>query len=88
MAAPAPIPGVLLLGIDLQPVFLKAIADSESVQRRCAFAIEAATGLGIPVAFTEQLPRKLGGTAPEQVKKAIQRARKTEKKPRVSHRLS
>jgi nicotinamidase-related amidase len=65
MPAPASLPGVLLLGVDLQPVFLKTIADSEAVQRRCAFALEAATGLGIPVAFTEQLPRKLGGTAPE-----------------------
>jgi nicotinamidase-related amidase len=65
MPAPASIPGVLLLCVDLQPVFLKTIAQAESVQRRCAFALEAAAGLGIPVAFTEQLPRKLGGTDSE-----------------------
>lgn len=63
--APAPLPGVLLLCVDLQPAFLKVIADSDSVVKRCAFAIEAAAGFGIRVAFTEQLPRKLGGTAPE-----------------------
>lgn len=65
MSAPSPLAGVLLLCVDLQPVFLKAIHDSENVTKRCAFAIEAAVGLGMRVAFTEQLPRKLGGTAPE-----------------------
>lgn len=56
---------LLLLCLDLQPVFIRAIADSAIVQRRCAFAIQAATGLGLPVLFTEQVPQKLGGTAPE-----------------------
>ncbi len=63
--APAPLDGVLLLCVDLQPPFLKAIPDSAAVVKRCAFAIEAAAGLGIRVAFTEQLPRKLGGTTPD-----------------------
>lgn len=40
------------------------MADSAGVQRRCAFAIAAAHGLGIPVAFTEQVPAKLGATSP------------------------
>lgn len=62
MADSPTIPGVLLLCVDLQPAFLKVIRDGESVKQRCAFAIEAAKGLGIRVAFTEQLPRKLGGT--------------------------
>lgn len=57
--------GTLLLGIDLQPVFLRAIAEGERVQRRCEFALAAAAGLGLPVAFTEQVPEKLGRTAPE-----------------------
>jgi nicotinamidase-related amidase len=65
---PAPSPsapeGTLLLCIDVQPVFVGAISDGERVQRRCAFAIAAAVGLGLPVAFTEQVPAKLGGTAP------------------------
>jgi nicotinamidase-related amidase len=54
-----------LLCIDLQPVFIRAIQDGTTVQRRCAFAIAAAQGLGMPILFTEQVPAKLGGTAPE-----------------------
>jgi nicotinamidase-related amidase len=57
--------GTLLLCIDMQPVFVRAIADGPRVQRRCEFAISAAHGLGLPVVFTEQVPQKLGGTAPE-----------------------
>jgi nicotinamidase-related amidase len=64
-STPVPLPGVLLLCIDLQPAFLKVIPESEALLKRCGFVIEAAAGLGIRVAFTEQLPRKLGGTAPE-----------------------
>lgn len=56
---------MLLLCVDLQPVFVRAIADGARVQRRCEFAVAAAVGLGLPVAFTEQVPQKLGGTAPE-----------------------
>ncbi|MSU65567.1 MAG: isochorismatase family protein [Opitutus sp.] len=55
----------LLLCVDLQPVFVRAMVEGERVQRRCAFAIAAAVGVGLPVAFTEQVPQKLGGTAPE-----------------------
>lgn len=58
-------PGPLLLCIDLQPVFLKVVADSDRMVRRCAFAIEVAAGLGLPTVFTEQAPQKLGATAPE-----------------------
>lgn len=67
MASPAPSPlsGVLLLCVDLQPPFLKVIDGRDELTKRCSFVIEAAVGLGIRVAFTEQLPRKLGGTAPE-----------------------
>lgn len=57
--------GVLLLCIDMQPVFVRALADGARVQRRCEFAVTAAHGLGLPVVFTEQVPQKLGGTAPE-----------------------
>ncbi len=57
--------GVLLLCIDMQPIFVQAITHGPRVQRRCEFAIAAAHGLGLPVAFTEQVPQKLGGTAPE-----------------------
>jgi len=65
MKPPAASAGALLLCLDMQPVFLNAIADGARVQRRCEFAVAAAVGLGLPVAFTEQVPQKLGGTAPE-----------------------
>ena len=57
--------GALLLCIDMQPVFVAVVADGANVQRRCAFAVQAARGLGLDVAFTEQVPQKLGGTAAE-----------------------
>jgi len=49
----------------MQPVFVRAVADGARVQRRCEFAVAAAQGLGLPVVFTEQVPQKLGGSAPE-----------------------
>jgi len=58
-------PGPLLLCIDLQPIFVGVMSDGPGLVRRCAFAIEAAQGLGLAVAFTEQAPQKLGPTAPE-----------------------
>jgi len=57
--------GTLLLCIDLQPVFVRAVHEGARVQRRAEFAVAAANGLGLPVVFTEQVPHKLGGTAPE-----------------------
>jgi nicotinamidase-related amidase len=65
MSKVAPVPGTLLLCLDLQPVFLRAVEDGTRLSRRCGFAIAAAHGLGLPVVFTEQVPQKLGGTAPE-----------------------
>ena len=59
------IDGALLLCVDMQPVFINAIADGPRVLRRCQFAVEAASGIGLRTAFTEQVPQKLGGTAPE-----------------------
>ncbi len=64
----APFAGALLLCVDLQPVFLKALPDADRLLNRCAFSIKAAQGLGLRVAFTEQVPQKLGGTAPELLK--------------------
>jgi nicotinamidase-related amidase len=67
MSAPPPsIPeDTLLLCLDMQPKFVAAVVDGIRVRRRCEFAVSAALGLGIPVAFTEQVPQKLGATAPE-----------------------
>jgi nicotinamidase-related amidase len=64
MPTPKPIDGALLLCLDLQPVFLRAVVNGVLVQRRCEFALGAARGLEMPVAFTEQAPAKLGGTEP------------------------
>src|SRR5262245_32377785 len=55
-------PDTLLLCIDMQPVFLAAIPDAGRLQRRCAFALESAQGLGLSILFTEQIPSKLGRT--------------------------
>src|SRR4051812_16071246 len=67
MSAPRPtLPeDTLLLCVDMQPKFVAAVVDGIRVRRRCEFAVAAAMGLGIPVAFTEQVPQKLGATAPE-----------------------
>jgi nicotinamidase-related amidase len=66
----SPFSGALLLCVDLQPVFLDAVADGPRLLKRCGFAVQAAKGFGMPVAFTEQVPQKLGGTAPELLKLA------------------
>ncbi len=47
----------------MQPIFVGAMADGAGVLRRCEFAVAAARGLGLAVAFTEQVPEKLGATA-------------------------
>jgi nicotinamidase-related amidase len=61
----SPIPDdTLLMCVDMQAAFLRVIPNAEQVQRRCEFAVAAAAGIGIPVAFTEQVPQKLGGTLP------------------------
>ncbi len=57
-----PAPGPVLLCIDLQPAFLNAVPDRERLSKRCAFALEAATGLGLKVVFSEQVPQKMGAT--------------------------
>lgn len=65
MTLPVSYNGPVLLCIDLQEVFLKVMPERDRLLRRCSLAIEAAQGLGIPVAFTEQAPQKLGPTIPE-----------------------
>ncbi|HVU39239.1 MAG TPA: isochorismatase family protein [Opitutales bacterium] len=63
MTATAPPPGLVLLMVDAQDVFLRALpAAGAKLTRRCAFAAAAAKLLGIPIALTEQVPAKLGAT--------------------------
>jgi hypothetical protein len=57
--------GTALLCVDVQPGFVRAVAGGEQFLRRCQFAAAAAHGLGLRVFFSEQVPAKLGGTAPE-----------------------
>src|SRR5690349_16348351 len=64
----------LLLCVDMQPKFIAAVKHGFRIRRRCEFAVTAAVGLGIPVAFTEQVPQKLGRTAPELLELAPQAA--------------
>ena len=59
------LPGALLLCLDMQAAFLAALPEREVVIRRCRFAISATRGIGLKVAFTEQVPQKLGSTLPE-----------------------
>ncbi|MBM3866476.1 MAG: isochorismatase family protein [Verrucomicrobia bacterium] len=63
-AAPSPPSDLLLLAVDLQADLLAAVDPAGALTRDCRFALAAATGLGLPVAFTEQVPAKLGATAP------------------------
>jgi nicotinamidase-related amidase len=65
MSDPAPVLHPILVCVDMQPVFIRAIAEGDKVLRRCAFAIAAARGIEMPLIFTEQVPDKLGATAPE-----------------------
>ncbi|MGE9295414.1 MAG: isochorismatase family protein [Puniceicoccales bacterium] len=58
-----PLPVALLL-VDLQPAFLDAIPGGVDALRRAEFAARVAPLLGISVAITEQVPEKLGTTAP------------------------
>lgn len=61
-AAEPVIPHLGLILIDLQPPFLKMLANGDAVLRRCQFAYRVAHTLGLPILFTEQNPDKLGVT--------------------------
>ncbi len=75
------IDGALLLCVDMQPVFINAIVEGPRVLRRCQFAVEAASGIGLRTAFTEQVPQKLGGTAPELLAVAGRKSPSSARKP-------
>ncbi len=57
-------PGAVLLALDLQSTLLTVIPSAQAVRARCELVLRAASGLGIPVIFTEQVPAKLGPTDP------------------------
>lgn len=51
--------------VDLQPNFMKAIPDADFVCRRSEFVARVAKILGIPVLATEQYASRMGPTAPQ-----------------------
>lgn len=61
----SPLARALLLVVDVQQPFLNALPGADALVRRTALAIAAARGLGLPIAFTEQVPAKLGPTRPD-----------------------
>ena len=54
----------VLLLIDLQPSFLKAIHGGDALLRRSEFLLRIAALLEIPIIATEQNPERMGGTDP------------------------
>lgn len=57
-----PLTRATLLVLDMQRPFVRAVAEGEQVARRALFAVRAARLFGLRVAFTEQVPAKMGGT--------------------------
>ena len=57
--------GLAGLIVDLQPVFLDLVHESESFSSNCRFLIESLNLFQIPLFLTEQVPEKLGGTSSE-----------------------
>jgi nicotinamidase-related amidase len=57
--------GAVLVLIDLQEGYRRALHAWERVAVACGLLVEGAAVLGVPVIVTEQYPRGLGHTAPE-----------------------
>lgn len=58
-------PGATLLVVDVQTKFLPVIPQADRLLARLRLAVSAASGLGLPIVFTEQAPAKLGPTHPD-----------------------
>jgi nicotinamidase-related amidase len=55
----------ILIVVDVQEGFRKAIPDFDGIATATATLIEGAAAVGIPIVVTEQYPKGLGQTAPE-----------------------
>jgi nicotinamidase-related amidase len=55
----------VLVVVDVQPNFLRPVADAPRVIRRTKFLVEMARLLDMPVLATEQNPERMGGTEAE-----------------------
>ncbi|GAB4281073.1 MAG TPA: isochorismatase [Opitutae bacterium] len=62
-------PGIGLLAVDLQPVFIDIMPEPTKLFKRAEFALQSAQLLEIPIFLTEQTPDKLGPTHPELLKR-------------------
>jgi nicotinamidase-related amidase len=54
----------VLVIVDIQPSFMKAIWEADRVLARAEFLLRVAQILGIPAIATEQYPERMGGTDP------------------------
>lgn len=52
----------VLLVVDMQPTFMRAIPNADAVLQRCKFLVQAARELDVPVLATEQNNQRMGGT--------------------------
>lgn len=55
----------VLVVVDVQEAFRKAVSGFDEVARRTAVLVRASTALGVPILVTEQYPRGLGDTVAE-----------------------
>lgn len=55
----------VLVVVDVQEGFRKALPEFERVAEATATMVSGAEAMGVPVLITEQYPKGLGGTAPE-----------------------
>jgi nicotinamidase-related amidase len=69
----------VVLAIDLQEAYRKALFEWERTVERVRVLVQGARLLGLPVLYTEQHPKGLGSTAPE-LREALAGARRFEKR--------
>jgi nicotinamidase-related amidase len=69
----------ILIVVDVQEGFRKAIPDFEQVTKAAATLIEGAEAIGIPIVVTEQYPKGLGQTAREVAERLPEGTRPLEK---------
>jgi nicotinamidase-related amidase len=64
----------VLVVVDVQPNFTKAIADFDTVARRIHFLVDVALELEVPILYTEQYPERMGPTEPALAEKINKQA--------------
>ena len=62
----------ILLIIDVQEKLLNAVFNKETLVKKAAIAVHAASSLGIPIIVTEQYPKGLGKTVEDVKNKLLQ----------------